>query len=145
MHFASICVTAPVFAYFWSNCLTREIALTHWAWATDICVSKLSIIGSDNGLAPTRRPSWNIVNWTLGNKGQWNLNRNSCIFIQENAFKNGVRKKAAILSRPECVKTPFTNINQIRLGRGYLWIKLLIHGLEWWFNSLGPSDAYMRR
>ena len=36
------------------------------------------------------------MNWTLGNKLQWNLNRNSCIFIQENAFENVVWKMAAI-------------------------------------------------
>ena len=47
---------------------------------------------------------WNIVNWTLRNKLQWNLNRNSYIFIRENAFKNVVWKKVAILSRPQCVK-----------------------------------------
>ena len=29
--------------------------LTHWGRATHICVSKLSIIGSDNGLSPARR------------------------------------------------------------------------------------------
>ena len=31
---------------------------------------------------------WNIVNWTLRNKLQWNLNRNLYIFIQENTFEN---------------------------------------------------------
>ena len=41
-----------------------------------------------------------IVNWTLGNKLQWNLNQNSCVFIHENAFENVVWKMAAILSRP---------------------------------------------
>ena len=30
---------------------------------------------------------WLIVNWTPGNKCQWNSNRNSIIFIQESAFK----------------------------------------------------------
>ena len=45
-----------------------------------------------------------ILNWTLRNKLQWNLNRNSSIFIQENAFENVVWKMAAILSRPQCVK-----------------------------------------
>ena len=45
---------------------------------------------------------WNIVNW---NKLQWNHNRNSYIFIQENAFENVVRKLAAILSRPQYVKS----------------------------------------
>ena len=29
--------------------------LTHWGWATHICISKLTIIGSDNGLSPGRR------------------------------------------------------------------------------------------
>ena len=46
---------------------------------------------------------WNIVNWTLSNKFQWNLNRNSYIFIQENAFENVVRKMVAILSRLQFV------------------------------------------
>ena len=44
-----------------------------------------------------------MVNWTPGNKFQWNLNRNLCIFIQENAFENIVCKIAAILSLPQCV------------------------------------------
>ena len=47
---------------------------------------------------------WNIVNWTLGNKLQWNFNRNLHIFIQENAFEIVVRNLAAILSRSQCVK-----------------------------------------
>ena len=38
----------------------------------------------------------NNVNLTLGNKLQWNLNRNQYIFIQENAFENVVWKMAAI-------------------------------------------------
>ena len=47
---------------------------------------------------------WNIVNWTLGNKLQWNINRNLYIFIQENAFEIAVWKIAAILPRPQWVK-----------------------------------------
>ena len=46
---------------------------------------------------------WNIVYWTLRNKLRWNVNRNSYIFIQENAFQNVVWKMAAILSRSQCV------------------------------------------
>ena len=64
------------------------ILLTHWGRVTHICVSRLTIIGSDNGLdiawsAPSHFLNgwWNIVNWTLGNKLQWNSNRNSNIFI----------------------------------------------------------------
>ena len=35
--------------------------LTHWGWATHICVSKLTIIGSDNDLSPGRRQA---IIWT---------------------------------------------------------------------------------
>ena len=35
--------------------------LTHWGRVTHICVSKLTIIGSDNGLAPDRRQA---IIWT---------------------------------------------------------------------------------
>ena len=35
--------------------------LTHWGRATHICVSKLTIIGSDNGLSPERR---HAIIWT---------------------------------------------------------------------------------
>ena len=31
-----------------------KLALTYWAWMTHICVRKLTIIGTDNGLAPGR-------------------------------------------------------------------------------------------
>ena len=46
---------------------------------------------------------WVIVNWTLRNKFQRNINWNTTIFIQENAFGNVVWKMAAILSHPQCV------------------------------------------
>ena len=71
--------------------------------------AKRAIIGSDNGLAPGRRQAiilnqcWHIVNWTLRNKLQWNLNQNSYIFIHKNAIENVVYKMVAILSLPHCV------------------------------------------
>ena len=45
---------------------------------------------------------WNIVNWTLRNKRQWNLNRNSN--IHENALEKVVCGIASILSRPQRAK-----------------------------------------
>ena len=54
---------------------------------------------------------WNIVNWNFGNKLQWNLNRNSHIFIQENAFESVVCEIASILSRPQCVKPSIDSLN----------------------------------
>ena len=38
-----------------------DIDLTHWGRVTHICVSKLTIIGSDNGLSPGRRQA---IIWT---------------------------------------------------------------------------------
>ena len=38
---------------------------------------------------------WNVVNWNLRNKLQWNLKRKSYIFIQENTFENVVCKIVA--------------------------------------------------
>ena len=51
---------------------THGPALTHWGRVTHICVSKLTTIGSDNGLSPGRRQAiiWRntgiLLNWTLG-------------------------------------------------------------------------------
>ena len=81
--------------------------LTHWGRVTHLCVGKLSIIGSDTGLSPGRRQA---IIWTntgillIGPLGT-NFNRNSNIFIQENAFENVVCEMASILSRPQCVDT----------------------------------------
>ena len=82
---------------------------THWGRVTHICVSKLTIIGSDNGLSPGRRQAiiWTnagiLLIWTFRNKLQWNFKRYSDIFVEENAFENVIWKMAAILSRPQCV------------------------------------------
>ena len=86
-----------------------KLDLTHWGRVTHICLSKLTNIDSDNGLSPDR-PShyrnqcWRIVDWSLGNNLQWNLNQNIQSFIQENAFENAVWKMAANLCRPQFVK-----------------------------------------
>ena len=39
----------------------KRMPLTHWGRVTHICVSKFTIIGSDNGLAPGRRQA---IIWT---------------------------------------------------------------------------------
>ena len=57
-----------------------------------------------DGAKPYLNQCWNIVNWTLRNKLQWNFNRNSYIFIQENVLQKVVCEMASILSRPQCVK-----------------------------------------
>ena len=43
------------------NCALDVWRLTHWGRVTQICVGKLTIIGSDNGLSPDRRQA---IIWT---------------------------------------------------------------------------------
>ena len=51
------CTTQPGISDFSTNML----CLTHWGRVTHICVNKLTIIGSDNGLSPGRRQA---IIWT---------------------------------------------------------------------------------
>ena len=45
---------------FWFTC-EQQADLTHWDRVTHLCVNKLTIIGSDNGLSPGRRQA---IIWT---------------------------------------------------------------------------------
>ena len=58
-------------------------------------------IRSDYGLVPNRQA---IVNWTLGDKRLSNLNKNSKLFIHENAYENVICEMATILCRGRWVK-----------------------------------------
>ena len=90
---------------------------------------------------------WNVVNWTIRNKLQWNLKRNSYIFIQENAFENVVWKMAAILSRPQCVKLKHgpVSLTYFILSRSR-WIHLHIYNIFIVFFALqGASLTISRR
>ena len=85
-----ICMTKSI----WISCLPFFVWASVLAWGlTNISVSKLTIVGSRQWLVAWPVPShylnqcWTNVDWTLWNKLQWNLNRNSYIFIKENALK----------------------------------------------------------
>ena len=85
---------------------------------THMIVSKLTIIGSDNGLAPGRHQA---IIWT--NDGIlliWPLRTNSSeisieihIFTEENGFENVIYEKSPILSWPQCVELHKLVINLI--------------------------------
>ena len=68
----------------------------------------------------------NIFNSHLGNKLQWNLKRNSYIFIQEQAFDNG--KMIAVSSRPKFTKTKWNIDNVLAIP------KSKVHGA-----NMGPT------
>ena len=73
---------------------------------------------------------WNVVNWTLRNKFQRNLNRHSYTFMLENAFGNGVCDLTSILPRLQYFKVQIdfihifqdycTEIGEIKLYTGLI-------------------------
>ena len=98
-------------------CSNRDM-LTHWGRVTHIYVSRLGHHQFKWWIVAWSAPSnylkqwWIIVNWTHGNKLRWICNRNSNIFIEENAFENVVCKMSAILCRCQCVNSrDFMTIN----------------------------------
>ena len=74
---------------------------------TQICVSKLSITGSDNGLSPDRRQAiiWTDVGILLIGPLGTNFSEiliEIQIFVK-NSLENVVCEMAFIVSRPQCV------------------------------------------
>ena len=67
-----------------------------------------TVIGSDNYVCsePSHylNQGWNIVNWSLRNRLQWNANWNPYVVIQGNALENVVCKISGIRSWPQYVK-----------------------------------------
>ena len=74
----------------WTTMINRS--LTHWGRVTHTCVTKLTIIGSDNGLSPGGRQAIIWTNDGILLTGTWGTN------------ENVVCGMVAILSRPQCVK-----------------------------------------
>ena len=83
---------------------THGPALTHWGRVKHICVSKLTTIGSDNGLLPGRRQAiiWCnagiLLNWTLGTNFDETLSE-----IDTFPFKQMRLKMSSGKWRPYCL------------------------------------------
>ena len=92
--------------------------LTHWGRVTHICVSKLSILGSDNGLSPGRRQA---IIWTndgillIGPQGT-NFNE---ILIEIRTFS--FKKMSSGKLRPFCL-----GLNVLTCALRCPWISTLI-------------------
>ena len=92
--------------------------LTHWGRVMHICISKLTIIGLDNGLSPGRHQA---IIWT--NAGILLIRTLATNFseilsqIHKFSFKKIHWKMAAILSRPQCVKGNNRNICVILVNK----------------------------
>ena len=79
-------------------------SLTHWGRATHICVSKLTIIGSDNGLSPGRRQAiiWTNDRILLIRPLRTNFSE-SLIEIHTFSFKKMYLKMSSGKWRPFCL------------------------------------------
>ena len=102
--------------------------LTHWGLVMHICISKLTTIGSDNGLSPGRRQAiiWTnaeiLLIGTLGTNFSEILSKIHTFFIQENASENVCEMAANCFSL-----IVLKNVNR------YLAVS------EWEFHHLKPQ------
>ena len=82
----------------------RANKLTHWGRVTHICVSKLTIIGSDNGLSPGQRQAifWTSAEILLTGSLATNFSE-ILIEIQTFSFKKMQLKMSSAKWRPFCL------------------------------------------
>ena len=78
--------------------------LTHWGLVTHICVSRLTISGSDNGLPPGRRQAIIWTNAGIFLIAPLGTNFSEILIVHKNAIESVVCEMAAVLSRSRCVR-----------------------------------------
>ena len=106
------CTTQPGISGFSTNML----CLIHWGRVTHICVGKLLIIGSDNGLSPDRRQA---IIWT--NAGLLSIGplrtyfSENLIKVQQFSLKKMHVKMPSAMWRPSCL-----GLNVLR-GSDWFW------------------------
>ena len=109
--------------------------LTHWGRMTHICVGKLTIIGSDNGLSPVRRQAiiWTSAGILLIGTLETNFSE-ILIAIEIFSFKKMHLKMSSVKWRPLCLGLKVLKYIETRLS---LWTDICIaHILH---NVLHPS------
>ena len=94
-------------------------ALTHWGRVTHICVDKLTIIGSDNGLSPGRRQAiiWTNAGILLIEPLGTNFSE-ILIGIQIFSFKKMRLKMSSAKWRPFCL-----GLNELKEGQDVKCLK----------------------
>ena len=111
--------------------------LTHWGRVTHICVSKLIIIGSDNGLSPGRRQAiiWTNVGILLS--GPLGTNFSEILTgIETFSFTKMHLKMSSAKWRPFCL---CLNVLRCQATGSSLWNMLL--QMTWYPMALGHIDG----
>ena len=119
--------------------------LTHWVWdwVMHICISKPTIIGSDNGLSPTW---WQAIIWTnagillIGSLGT-NLSE-ILIEIHTFSFKKMHLKISSGKWCPFCVGLNVLNIPNIKLCRPHVGPMWILWAPYW--DNVGPRSLAVR-
>ena len=99
----------------WGSCVCAKYQLTHWGRVMHICVSKLTLIVSDNGLSPDRRQAIIWTNSGLLLIGPLGTNFSE-IYIEILTFslKKMCLKVSSAKRRPFCL-----GLNVLRDHEGY--------------------------
>ena len=83
---------------------TRYLSLTYWGRVMHICISKITIIGSDNGLSPARRQAIIWTNAGILLIGPWETNFSEILIgIHTFSFKKIHLKMSSGKWRPFCL------------------------------------------
>ena len=86
----------------WSS--SYDGLLTHWGWVMHICVSKITIIGSDNGLSPGRHQTIIWTNARIFLIGLLGTNFNKILIeIDAFSFKKILLKMLSAKWQPFCL------------------------------------------
>ena len=102
--------------------LKQFIMLTHWGRVTHICVSKLNIIGSDIGLAPTRLQATGyntgiLLIWPSGTNFSEML-----IELHTFSFKKMHVKMSSVKRQPFCL-----SLNVLSVNNGMVYVGAYMH------------------
>ena len=117
-------LTGFIIVTLWNSHCTR--VLTHWGGVTHKCDSKLTIIGSDNGLSPGRRQAFIYTNAGVLLIGPLGKNLSEIVIeIVVFSFKEMQLKLSSAKWRPFCLglnvlKAWFVDMRYTRL-RGACW------------------------
>ena len=94
-----------------SSSVRKNNVLTHWGRVTHICVSKLTIIGLDNGLSPDRRQAIIWTNAGLLLIGPLGINLSEIVLeILTSSFKKMRLKVSSAKRRPFCLGLNVLNV-----------------------------------
>ena len=108
--------------------------LTHWGRVTHICVSKLTIIGSDNGLSPGRRQAIILTNAGIFSIGPLGTNFSEILIeIYTVLFTKMYFKMSSEKWWPSCFGlNVLTHVAYLSLSRKPEWILIFV---QLWHNE----------